>query len=447
LSESPISAVILAAGLGTRMRSRTPKVLHPLCGRAMLDLVVDACRGAGVERLTAVVSPAQPEVAAHLDGRCELVFQPEPLGSGHALAQVPADRLADGDVLVLNGDLPLVRPESIVALLAAHRRSGAPATLASVVDPSRRDGRIRRAPDGSLERIVEHRDASAEERSITEINVGLYCFRGVRLLEALTELTPDNAAGERYLTDVFRRLRPAEVVPLADPEEAIGVNDRVELARAEAALRGRLLRELMRSGVTVRDPATTFVDVGVAVGPDTVLEPFTILRGRTSIGANCRIGPHTEISDSRVGDGARVVGSWLDGAQLGDDSDCGPFSKLRPGTEVGPRVHVGSFVELVRSRIGPGSAVPHVSYLGDTTVGEGVNVGAGTITANFDGSTKHRTVIEDGVFVGVDTMLRAPVRLGRGSKTGAGSVVTKDVPPGMIAVGVPARAIKQRDAR
>src|SRR5262249_39324851 len=263
------------------------------------------------------------------------------------------------------------------------------------------------------------------------------------LLEALRRLQPHNRAGELYLTDVFRHLRPAQVLQIADPSEAIGVNDRVELARAERALRQRLLEELMRSGVTVVDPAPTFVDVGVRIGRDTVLEPFTILRGKTAVGEDCQIGPFTEINDSTIGDGVRVEHSWLDGAELAAGSDCGPFARLRPGTRVAEGVHIGSFAELVRSSVGRGSRVPHVSYLGDATVGAEVNIGAGTITANYDGVGKNPTVIEDGAFVGVDTMLRAPVRVGRGARTGAGSVVTRDVPPGATAVGIPARAIRR----
>jgi bifunctional UDP-N-acetylglucosamine pyrophosphorylase/glucosamine-1-phosphate N-acetyltransferase len=395
----------------------------------MIDLVLDACRLAGVEDLTVVISPSQPAVEAHLEGRCRVVHQHEQLGTGHALAQVRAEELgASQAVLVLNGDSPLIRAETIGRVVEAHSRSRGPATLAVVDDASRPDGRIVRRPDGSLDRIVEYKDASAEERAITEINVGLYCFNGPELVGALSKLTPDNAAGEFYLTDLFRHLRPAQVVRMDDAEEALGINDRVQLARAEAALRGRLLERLMLSGVTIVDPDSTFVDGGVEVGQDTVLEPFTVLRGRTRIGRDCRIGPFVEIRDAEVGDG----------------SDCGPFSKLRPGTTIAEQVHVGSFAELVRSHVGRGSKVPHVSYLGDATVGEGVNIGAGTITANFDGLHKHPTVIEDGAFIGVDTMLRAPVRVGKEARTGAGAVVTRDVPPGTTVVGMPARMLKPR---
>ncbi len=412
----------------------------------MIELLVDSCRAAGVEEVVAVVSPRHEAVAAHLAGRCDVAFQREQLGTGHAVLQVPAGRFAEHDVLVLNGDLPLVRAETIAGLRDSHQASGTAATLASVMDPSRRDARVLRGPDGAFERIVEFQDATEDIRALGEINVGLYCFNGERLLEALGHLRPDNQAGELYLTDVFPHLLPTQIFRIEDANEAIGVNDRVELARAERALRERVLNGLMRSGVTVIDPASTYVEVGVQVGCDTVLEPFTVLRGRTQIGEGCQVGPFADIKDSLVGDGAHVQGSWLDGAELGAGSDCGPYAKLRPGTHVAEAVHIGSFAELVRSRVGRGSRVPHVSYLGDATVGENVNIGAGTITANYDGVGKNPTVIEDDAFIGVDTMLRAPVRVGRGARTGAGAVVTRDVPPGTTAVGMPARMLKRRSS-
>jgi bifunctional UDP-N-acetylglucosamine pyrophosphorylase/glucosamine-1-phosphate N-acetyltransferase len=415
----------------------------------MIDLVLDACQAAGVGEVVVVVSPTQAEVSEHLaarDGGLRMVLQAEQRGTGHAVAQVPGEQLYGRDVLVVNGDAPLLRAGSIIHLVEAHRRAEVPATVASVVDPARRDGRILRRPDGSLERIVEYREAGSELRNAGEINVGLYCFDGSLLLDAVGRLRPDNRAGELYLTDVFDELRPAQVVELADRQEALGINDRVQLAEAELALRLRLLRELMLSGVSVVDPSSTFVDVGVRVGQDTVLEPFTLLRGATVVGEGCQIGPHSDIRDSTIGDRARIEHSWLDSVEFGSDSDCGPFAKLRPGTRIASGVHVGSFAEIVRSSVGSGSKVPHVSYLGDTTVGQNVNIGAGTITANFDKGQKNATMIEDDAFIGVDTMLRAPVRVGRGARTGAGSVVTKDVPPGATAVGVPARVIRRKEA-
>jgi bifunctional UDP-N-acetylglucosamine pyrophosphorylase/glucosamine-1-phosphate N-acetyltransferase len=395
----------------------------------MIDWVLEAVTQAGAKDVKVVISPHQVDLAAHLDGRVEVVYQREAHGTAHALQQVPADELGGGDVLVANGDAPLLTAASVRRLVEAHRESGAPATLASVEDPRRDDGRIVRAADGSFERIVERKDATDEmRRSIHEVNVGLYCFKGAPLVEALGRITDDNKAGEFYLTDVFLHLRPVTIVRLADPDEAMGVKDRVRLAVANGLMRRGILEQLMLGGVTIVDPDSTFIDATVTIGQDTVIEPFSVIKGKTVIGQECRIGPHVHIQD----------------ANIGDRSDCGPFAKLRPGTEIADDVHIGSFAELVRTKVGRGSRVPHVSYLGDTDLGEDANVGAGTITANFDGVHKNRTVIGDGSFVGVDTMLVAPVKLGKGSRTGAGSVVTKDVPDGATAVGVPARVIRRK---
>jgi bifunctional UDP-N-acetylglucosamine pyrophosphorylase/glucosamine-1-phosphate N-acetyltransferase len=396
----------------------------------MLDYVLDAVTQAGAKDVKVIVNPHHAEVAAHLDERgIAPTFQREPKGTAHALQQIPAAELQGKEVLVVNGDSPLLTSETIKKVLDAHRVEKTPATLASVEDPTRNDGRIIRAQDGSLERIVERKDATEEMRkSVHEFNVGVYVFDGTELTKALTRVTDDNKAGEYYLTDVFLHLKPTTIVNLDDPQEAMGVKDRTRLAAATAIIQRRILDRLMLSGVTIVDPSSTFVDASVAVGQDTVIEPFTVLKAHTTIGADCHIGPHVHIEDARIG----------------DRSDCGPFVKLRPGTEIADDVHIGSFTELVRTRVGRGSKVPHVSYLGDTDLGEDVNIGAGTITANFDGTNKNRTKIGDGAFVGVDTMLVAPVKLGKGSRTGAGSVVTKDVPDGATAVGVPARVIRRK---
>src|SRR4029077_12638567 len=415
-------------GHGTRMRSRTPKVLHPICGRAMVDWVVDAVAAAGATEIKAIVSSHHAEVAAHLDPKVEVVYQREPHGTGDAVKQVPAQELEKGDVLVVNGDSPLLTSETITRVVDEHRRSGAQATIATVDDQRRDDGRVIRNKDGSFKEIVERKDATPEQLTVKEFNVGLYCFQGEPLVQALTKIKNDNGAGEFYLPDVLAHLEPVAVVKLDDPDEALGINDRTTLAVAAGALRLRILRRHMLAGVTIVDPASTFIDAAVEIGQDTVIEPFTVIKGQSAIGAECRIGPHVHIEDAR----------------MGDRSDCGPFAKLRPGTEVGDDVHVGSFAELVRTKVGRGSKVPHMSYLGDTTLGEDVNIGAGTITANFNGETKNRTEIGDGAFVGVDTMLVAPVKLGKGSRTGAGSVVTKDVPDGATAVGVPARVVRRK---
>jgi bifunctional UDP-N-acetylglucosamine pyrophosphorylase/glucosamine-1-phosphate N-acetyltransferase len=395
----------------------------------MIDWVLEAVTEAGAKDVKVIVNPHHAEVAAHVDGKAEVIYQRDPRGTAHALQQISAAELGKGQVLVINGDSPLLTAATILKLVHAHQESGAKATIASVEDPTRDDGRIIRHPDGSLARIVERKDATPEMReSVHEFNVGVYCFDGKQLSEALSKVKDDNKASELYLTDVFLHIRPVTVVKLSDPNEAMGVKDRVRLAKAIEVLRKRLLEKLMLGGVTVVDPNSTFIDATVTVGEDTVIEPFTVLKGLTAIGSECRIGPHVYIEDARVG----------------DRSDCGPFVKLRPGTEIAEDVHIGSFAEIVRSKIGRRTKVPHVSYLGDTILGEDANIGAGTITANFDGSNKNRTQIGDGAFVGVDTMLVAPVKLGKGARTGAGSVVTKDVPDGATAVGVPARVIRRK---
>jgi bifunctional UDP-N-acetylglucosamine pyrophosphorylase / glucosamine-1-phosphate N-acetyltransferase len=395
----------------------------------MVDWVVDAVTGAGATDVKAIVSSHHAEVAAHLDSlHVQIVYQREPRGTGDAVRQVPAHELEKGDVLVVNGDSPLLTSASVRKVVEEHRRSGAQATIATVEDPRRDDGRVIRDSGGTFEQIVERKDATPEQLEVREFNVGLYCFQGEPLVQALAKIKDDNGAGEFYLPDVLRHMAPVALVVLDDANEAVGINDRATLAVAAAAMRQRILERHMTAGVTIVDPATTFIDGQVEIGQDTVIEPFAVIKGRSIIGEECRVGPHVHIEDAR----------------LGSRSDCGPFAKLRPGTEVGEDVHIGSFAELVRTSVGRGSKVPHVSYLGDTVLGEDANVGAGTITANFNGEIKNRTEIGDGAFVGVDTMFVAPVKLGKGSRTGAGSVVTKDVPDGATAVGVPARVVRRK---
>ena len=395
----------------------------------MIDWVLEAVNEAGAKQVTVIANPHHADVAAHLDGRAQIVYQRDPKGTAHALRQIPAGELRGRQVLVVNGDSPLLTAASVLKVIHEHQEHEAPATIASVEDRTRDDGRIVRGGDGSLEKIVERKDATPELRArVHEFNVGLYLFDGSRLAGELDKISDDNQAGEFYLTDVFLHLKPVNVVRLDDPDEAMGVKDRVRLARATDVLRRRLLQALMLGGVTIVDPNTTFIDAGVTVGTDTVIEPFSVIKGESQIGAECRIGPHVYIEDARIG----------------DRSDCGPFAKLRPGTEIAEDVHIGSFAELVRTRVARGARVPHVSYLGDTDLGADANIGAGTITANFDGTSKNRTEIGEGAFVGVDTMLVAPVKLGKQSRTGAGSVVTKDVPDGATAVGVPARVVRRK---
>ncbi len=435
-------AVILAAGQGTRMRSKHAKVLHPVGGRPMLHTVVDTVRQAGFGRIIVVVGHLADQVqAACGDLGVEFVLQAEQLGTGHAVAQAePLLAGHEGPVLVTYGDTPLFRPQTMANLLARHRAAGAAATLLSafVDDPTGYGRIVRDAATGRLVRIVEQKDATPEEAAIREINSGTYCFDGPSLFSALKEVRPQNAQGEYYLTDVLGLLvrdgRPVEVVVAPDAREVLGVNDRVELARAEAILRRRIVEHWMLAGVTVANPDTVYIDPQAVLHKDAVIMPFTFIRGASVIGEDARIGPHAEIEDSEVGPGASVERSVVRGSRIGPGCTVGPFAYLRPGTVLEAKAKAGSFVEIKKSVIGPGSKVPHLSYLGDATVGRDVNVGAGTITCNYDGFGKYPTYIEDGAFIGSNTNLVAPVRIGAGAYTGAGSTITRDVPPDALAV-------------
>ena len=438
---TPLAVAVLAAGLGTRMKSALPKVLHPVCGRPALAYVLDAVRELGPRRLVVVTGPGDDDpVAAALPAGCERAPQAERLGSGDAL-KTAMTVLGDfeGDVLVVSGDVPLVTAELLAGLLAQHRDATSRATITSIVlaDPGHY-GRVVRGPDGDLAAIVEARDAGPDELAVREINVGLYAFDAGELRRLLPALKADNDQGEYYLTDLVAAFIAAgdraAVFATADVPATIGINTRVELAEVDRIMRARLLERLMLDGVGVLDPATTYVDWGVSVGRDTVLRPQTMLTGATAIGEGCTIGPGCFLQDVTVGDGASVVSSHLVGCVVGPGSTVGPFAHLRAGTELVADAKAGSFVEIKASRVGRGSKVPHLSYVGDTTIGEGSNIGAGTITANYDGERKHKTQIGDGVKVGSDTVFVAPVSVGDGAYTGAGSVITKDVPQDALGV-------------
>ncbi|MHB8571856.1 MAG: bifunctional UDP-N-acetylglucosamine diphosphorylase/glucosamine-1-phosphate N-acetyltransferase GlmU [Candidatus Dormibacteria bacterium] len=431
-----LAVVVLAAGRGQRMRSSLPKVLHPLAGRPMLLYSLDAARAASARPPIVVTSPAQPEVAelARSAGAV-VVEQPEPLGTGDAVLRA---REAAGDaffVVVLYGDVPLVSPASLARFLA-FRPSSTAALVTVLVDQPSGYGRVLRRHDASLLRIVEEADAIPEEAAIREINTGVCRFHAAALWHRLESVPTSERTGERYLTEVFGLLGP-EVALFTAPDalEFAGVNDRAELARAERVIRARINEEVMRSGVTIVDPGSTFLDFGVTVGPDTTIWPFTLLRGRTSVGAGCTLGPYTQLLDTTVGDGARVEAAVVEATEIGPCASVGPYARLRRQTRLAEGAQVGSFAELKATSVGSGSKVPHVSYLGDTTVGDGVNVGAGTITCNFDGHRKHPTTIGDGAFVGSDSVLVAPVKIGPGAYVAAGSVITSDVGAGSLAVG------------
>lgn len=444
-----VEAVVLAAGKGKRMVSALPKVLHRICGRPMIAYVVDTLADLGIASPIVVVGHEGEQVRAVLGDGVRYVVQGEQLGTGHAVMQVlPEIEGFTGTVLLLYGDVPLLRADTIETLLAHHRLQGAAATvLTDLRDDPTGYGRVLRDARGNVQRIVEDADASPDEREVREINAGMYAIEAQALRDALRAVRPSNAQGEYYLTDAIGTLleagRTVGAVVVGASVEATGINSRRDLAMAEAAMRSMLLGELMDAGVTVIDPGHTFVHAGVRVGRDTILHPGTSLEGATVIGEECVIGPDARLVDADVGDRVTIVASTVIQSTVAEGSRVGPYSHLRPGVRLGRFVYVGNYAEMKSATIGDGTKVHHMSYIGDATVGAGVNIGAGTITCNYDGRAKHATVIEDGAFIGSDTMLIAPVRIGRESMTGAGSVVTRDVPPRGVAVGVPARVIRQ----
>lgn len=441
-----VRAVVLAAGKGKRMHSDLPKVLHPLCGQPLLTYVLDTLDAAGIPQPLVVIGHGADDVRALVAGRAECVEQGEPLGTGHAVMQAVPHLGPAEAVLVLYGDTPLLQPATLEALLDLHRRSGAAAAmLTAELDDPRGYGRVVRRDDGGVTRVVEEADATPEDARIREINAGTYVFEPLALREGLDALRPANAQGEYYLPDLVGWLLSTgrQVTALVtDAETAMGINSRRELAAAEAVMRRRLLERLMDAGVTVIDPAATYVHAQVRVGRDTVIYPQSYLEGATVVGSRCRIGPQARLVDAVLMDGVRVEASTVVGSEVGEGTTIGPYSRLRPGSRIGRFVEIGNYAEIKNSTIGDHTKVHHMSYLGDATLGARVNIGAGTVTCNYDGRGKYATVIEDEAFIGSDSMLIAPVRIGRGAVTGAGSVVNKDVPPGGVAVGVPARVIR-----
>ena len=434
-------AVILAAGKGTRMKSALPKVLHAVGGQSMLRHVMTAAEQAGAKRTIVVVGFGGDQVQAEIGAAAEFVLQAEQLGTGHAMMQVqPVLAGFSGTILLLCGDTPLLTGQALLDLVAAHQQSGAAATVLTAKPADATGyGRILRDESGQVLGIVEQKDATAEQKQIGEINTGIYCFEAAPLFAALAGLTCNNAQKEYYLTDVLAILaqagQPVGAVEVANFQETLGINSRLQLAEAEKILRQRKLVELMDSGVTVMDPASTFVDASVSVGEDTVLYPFTWLEGETTIGRDCRIGPNSRISDSQLGDAVTLHFSYAHECKIAGGVSVGPYVHLRPDTELSAGVKVGNFVEIKNSRVGAGSKLPHLSYIGDADIGSGVNIGCGTITVNYDGKKKHRTVVGDTAFVGCNSNLVAPVSVGSGAYIAAGSTITKDVPDGALGVG------------
>jgi bifunctional UDP-N-acetylglucosamine pyrophosphorylase/glucosamine-1-phosphate N-acetyltransferase len=448
-STRPSVVVILAAGEGTRMKSATPKVLHAVAGRSLLGHVIEAAATLEPHHLVVVVGHGRDEVCEHMEEIAPwavTVVQEERNGTGHAVRIALADladrgvSTANGPVVILTGDTPLLTGRTLVGLLLEHEATGASATVLTARLP-RPDGygRIVRDQDGSVSAIVEDKDASEEQLRIDEVNSGMYAFAADRLARALAGLTTDNAQGEEYLTDVIGLLRnDGDVVSAslcADADEILGVNDRVQLAQASAIMRDRINDRWMREGVSILDPASTWLDVDVELQSDVVIRPQVALRGPTAVATGALIGPGTTLISCEVGSGAEVIHTWAELAVIGEGSRVGPFTYLRPGTVLGRGTRAGAYVEIKNSSIGDQAKVPHLSYVGDAEVGSGSNIGAATIVVNYDGVEKHRTVIGDHVRIGSDTMLVAPVTVGDGAYTAAGSVITDDVPPGAMAVG------------
>ncbi len=441
------TSVILAAGHGTRMVSDVPKMVHPILGRPMIWHAVNAAREATGEKPLVVVGYGADAVREALGDGVHYTLQSEQLGTGHAVQQAETQLRGKTDaVLVSYGDMPLVSSGTLSRLVAAQSQHSGPITMLTVVveDP-RGFGRIVRDGNGQVTAIVEEVDATPEQLKIRELNPGLYCFQAEWLWEALKKLQR-SPSGEFFLTDVVGLAVEAglvvQAIRVGDVSEMIGVNTRVHLADAVTVMRRRINERWMLSGVTLVDPQTTYIEPGVTIGQDSVIWPNTYLQGKTVVGTGCTIGPNSVVRDTTMGNNCQVFSSVLEGAVLEDDVDVGPFGHLRKGAHLAQGVHMGNFGEVKNSYLGPGTKMGHFSYLGDTTTGSNVNIGAGTITCNYDGEKKHATHIGDDVFIGSDTMLVAPLNLGEGARTGAGSVVTKDIPDHTQVVGIPARAIR-----
>ncbi len=442
------TSIILAAGQGTRMKSDLPKVLHPICGKPMVWHALQAAQAVTTEKPVMVIGHGADEVREAIGEAVRFVIQEERLGTGHAVQQAESTLKGESAfVLVSSADMPLLTQDTLSQLVTRQKANTGPVTMLTIIaDDPRGFGRIVRADDGSVKAIVEEADATEEEKAIKELNVAAYCFDAEWLWDALAQI-PLSAKGEYYLTDTVGLAVEAgmrvEAIILKDAVEAIGVNTRIHLSEAEAGMRSRVNRLHLLNGVTMIDPASTYIGMDVKIGQDTILQPNTFLRGETMIGANCEIGPNTIITDCKIGDRCEILSSVLEKAILEDDVDMGPFARLRKGAYLAKGVHIGNFGEVKDSHLGEGVKLGHFSYIGNANIGANTNIGAGTITCNYDGANKHLTEIGKEVFIGSDTMLVAPLTIGDRARTGAGSVVTKNVKEDTLVVGMPARAIKK----
>jgi len=442
-----VRGVILAAGQGTRMRSKTPKVLHPILGQPMIWYSLQAVQKASGNKPVIVVGHEADQVQSALGDTAEFVMQEPQLGTGHAVWQAePLLRGAADLILVTYGDMPALTAETLAKLVQMQQTHAGPVTLLTVeVDDPRGFGRVVRGARGEVLEVVEEAQATPEQLKIRELNAGVYCFAAEWLWQALPRI-PLSPKGEYYLTDLASLAASAggvQALRVENPDEVIGINNRLHLAEATAILRRRINRNWMLQGVTLIDPETTYIEPGVTIGQDTVIYPNTHLKGTTQIGEDCEIGPNAVIENTQIGNRCTIFASVLEGAILEDKVDIGPFGHLRKGAHLAEGVHMGNFGEVKNSYLGPGTKMGHFSYIGDATLGADVNIGAGTITCNYDGKHKFPTEIGRGAFIGSDTMLVAPVKLGEGARTGAGAVVTHDVQPYTLVVGVPARAIRK----
>ena len=435
-----IFAIVLAAGQGTRMKSKLYKVLHPVCGKPMVQHVVDHIGTLNVERIVTIVGHGAEMVKDRLGEQSEYVLQAEQLGTAHAVQQAePILGTLEGTTLVVCGDTPLIRPETMKALFDYHTSQNAKATILTAVasDPTGY-GRILRDVKGNVAQIVEQKDATEEQRKVTEINTGTYCFDNKALFEALKLVKNDNAQGEYYLPDVIEILQKQGEIVAAyvtdNFDETLGVNDRFALSQAEEIMRARINERHMRNGVTIINPATTHISADAVIGSDTVIQPGCIIEGNTVIGEDCVIGPNSHIVNSTIGHATTIHSSVVLDSTVGNETAVGPFAHLRPASSLGDHVKVGNFVEVKKSKLGDNTKVSHLSYIGDAEVGDNCNIGCGTITVNYDGKNKFKTTIENDVFVGCNSNLVAPVTLGEGSFVAAGSTVTKDVPADALAV-------------
>ncbi len=445
-----LAAVVLAAGQGTRMKSQLPKVLFPLAGKPILQHVVDVLNQSEVEKIIVVTGHGSQQVRDQIQGDITWLEQHPQLGTGHALFQACQELSGySGDVLVLCGDSPLVTVETVNNLAKTHRDRAAEATiLSAVVDDPTGYGRIVRGEENKVRAIVEHRDASEQQQAIREVNSGAYCFRWQSMADKLVSLDNDNSQGEYYLTDIISSVRQSggkvEALPVSDSSEVMGINDRVQLAQAEKEMQKRIATDLMLQGVTILDPDTAWFDANVSLGQDSTVLPNTHIKGKTRVGERCIIGPDVFIEDCVLGDEVTIRNSVAEGSSIGDKTTVGPYAYIRPGCEIGSGVRIGDFVELKKTRIGDGSKVPHLSYVGDALVGSGVNIGCGVITANYDGKEKHITEIGDEAFIGCNSNLVAPLRIGKSAYVAAGSTITSDVPEGSLAIARSRQSVKEK---